>query len=699
MNETNGFTFDRRAAEMREFVHNELLSRAGAFQKLLGCKKDIEGECGHPETIVAEEFRRSFDRDPVGRRVVELMPNESWQVQPTVREDDNPDNQTDFERVWDDLDNNLRGGSLYQNEQGSIVWDYLRRLDVMSGIGHYGVLLLGFDDGADLREPVEPNANRELLFLRVFDESLAEIARYETDEADVRFGQPSEYTLHFNDTFAETVTSFGMPLTTRQVHWSRVIHVADNLVSSEIFGTPRQRQVWNRLCDLRKLYGGSAEMYWKGAFPGLSIESHPQMGGDVEFDPDAMRGQMDDYYSELKRYLALSGFSAKSLAPQVVDPSPQIERQLEAISLTLGVPMQILIGALVGELRAATEARVQWHAKIAARQTGHITPRIIVPFVDRLIATGVLPTPSGYSVQWPHMASLSAVEESEIAAKRMQAAMQYVQSGADALVPPMEFLTRIWGLEDEEAEAVIEAAVAEQNDPLIPEPEPVMPEEGGDPEQGQPFQRNVDSCGAGSPGGRGFEPGNTCARGGGGLSLKVSKKRAWNGEAVKLNNKLSKLDTGEVGEQIGIAWLNREGFPDADTLNVDVNNFPVDLIHNHEVIEVKAGLASNSKSAQQWRATIGQPGKEERAWLKTISREEKAAWNAQKAQAIMDRKQSVVDSFSKKFKKPVKGKTLSVIINPDTKTADVYLFGGFHHRVGWKSQQAQDAYQGSYKYE
>jgi hypothetical protein len=36
-----------------------------------------------------------------------------------------------------------------------VVWDYLCDADIKCGIGHYGVILLGLDDGAPLNEPAE----------------------------------------------------------------------------------------------------------------------------------------------------------------------------------------------------------------------------------------------------------------------------------------------------------------------------------------------------------------------------------------------------------------------------------------------------------------------------------------------------------------------------------------------------------------
>jgi hypothetical protein len=115
-------------------------------------------------------------------------------------------------------------------------------------------------------------------------------------------------------------------------------------------------------------------------------------------------------------------------------------------------------------------------------------------------------------------------------------------------------------------------------------------------------------------------------------------------------------------------------------------------------VEVKAGLVSNGESAQHWRATIGQPGKAEAAWLRTASDEEKSAWNDRKAAAIMDRKAAALKQVQARLGRSVKPVTVAVILNPDTKTADVFRFSGFHARIGWNSSQARKGYIGSYRY-
>jgi hypothetical protein len=501
-----------------DLIANALLERSELIDTLIDPRRDIDAECHYPSTgeITADQLKNMYDRDPIACRVVQCLAKQSWQVQPSVYEVEDPEIKTAFEEAWDSLQPMVSGKSWYKSEEAGSIWEYLIRADILSGIGHFGVLLMGFDDGKDLQEPVEgamitndcyltkteednlyklPGLNDQektvlnslarqrefvlnymqaqedkkyqqqekkqgtalfgdisslstdsstpadddkqfsqgfglkgeaeykpspmgtdqqyfgvqfgpseqpateatnkkklkLLFLRPFDESLVQIVRYEWNINNPRFGMPVMYRITLNDP-REQHSGVGLPMATVFVHWSRVIHLADNLNSSEIFGTPRCRPVFNRLLDLQKIYGASAEGYWQAAFTGLALETHPQLGGDVTIDSDDVRDQIENYINSLQRYLALTGMSAHTLAPQVSDPSNQIDKHLEAICIQLEIPKRVFMGSERGEL-ASSQDDASWNDRLKARQQGYITPRIIVPFVDRLIAVGVLPEP------------------------------------------------------------------------------------------------------------------------------------------------------------------------------------------------------------------------------------------------------------------------------------------------------------------
>jgi hypothetical protein len=474
-NGSNGYVTNDQWAE--DMIANAMTSRQEIFSKYLDPRRDIDDEVGYPATnsITASDFRSMYEREPVAARVNDVLPDESWMVNPTVIETDNPDDITPFEEAWANLSLQLRafrGESFFKGHEGNPIWEYLHRIDRLSGIGHFGILLLGLGGtGNDslAKEPRVTGNPRELLFLRPMDATLVNIHQFVTDSNSPRFGQPLIYNVQLGSV-DDSSQGGGMdairhgaslPSNTVRVHWKRVIHVVDNLMSSEVFSPPRMQPVYNRLHDLRKLYSGSAEMYWRGAFPGLSIETNPKLGTNVTVDRDAMRDMMENYMNGLQRYMTLTGMSAKSLAPQVVDPTAQIAVQVEAICIRLGIPKRIFMGSERGEL-ASSQDDSAFNDRLRRRQNGYITPRIIVPFVDRLINLGVLPEPESYSVLWPDLDALTDDEKATVAERRTRAMKDYAQGGVMNIMARTDFLIRELGYTQGEAESILKNQLVEK---------------------------------------------------------------------------------------------------------------------------------------------------------------------------------------------------------------------------------------------
>lgn len=490
---SSGIVTNREFAEM---VQNAFATRRGLMDKFFDPRKDIDAECGYPRSgettglysASAQGYRELYDRMPIARRVVELMPKESWQTTPKVYETNDPDDNTEFEKDWDNLARTLRGEkSWYKDEAGSPVWEYLKRVDILAGIGHFGLLLLGIDDGKNLDQPLDgvvesipdpsnPTQNkakypstpvinsklpsdvkdeeqkllpprkveqtgttdqqpgsgydgmsvggfasqpqgteaqyvgvqlspsqkpaetpskqkRQLLFLRAFDESLVQIVQYEADIRNPRFGKPVMYRITLNDPREQT-SGIGLSTATVRVHWSRVIHVADNLQSSEVMGTPRMEPVLNNILDLKKIYGSDAEGYWKSCFGGLQFSTHPQLGGDVGVNLDQIRDSAENYQQSLQRVLIGVGGQWSTIAPSIVDPTPHIEVGLTAICIYLSCPKRIFMGSEQGQLAADQDSSSWYTKRVPDRWKTFNTPRIIIPFVDRLIQCGVLSEPN-----------------------------------------------------------------------------------------------------------------------------------------------------------------------------------------------------------------------------------------------------------------------------------------------------------------
>lgn len=184
------------------------------------------------------------------------------------------------------------------------------------------------------------------------------------------------------------------------------------------------------------------------------------------------------------------------------------------------------------------------------------------------------------------------------------------------------------------------------------------------------------------------------------VAVKPAKQRAWGGkDPVELKTTLTKQETGRVGEAVALAWLKSQGFADARPMNSAATNFPIDLIEDHAPTEVKAGLASNGRGAQQWRLTFSKETAAEKSAYEKMTPAERERWNAEKQKRIHERKRRVIADLQKRNPRtPIKPRTITVVLNPDTRTADVFVFDGFHDRIDWQSAAAKSAYRGSVTY-
>lgn len=470
MKKTNGQSLEELMLNRAmALVENQSLSRADMVKKLFDPRRDINAECGYPDDISPEEYKLAYDREGLGRRVVEFWPEESWVMDPDVFETEDPE-KTEFEEAWDAL------------QKSQNVYFQLHRIDVLSGIGRFGVLLLGLDDSKEFKDPVEGLVDgdnkplekptiteRKLLYLRAFDESVAVVDQRDNDPQSTRFGQPTIYTLSFeeSESIGETgglgISGGTVSRRDMKVHWTRVIHIADNRETSEIFGTPRMQVVFNRVMDARKVLSGSGEMFWKGAFPGYSLESQPGAVAPTADGTKKLREQIDKFFNGLQRIIATTGFSIKSLAPQISDPSKHMEAIMDNVAFTLGVPKRKFMGSEQAQLASVQDTRT-FNNRVAKRQNNYLTPLVVRPFTDRMIAVGVLPEVESYEVTWPDLNTVTDKEKAEVARVRTEALAKYVQGGVDQLVPPEEFLAMFLGLEPEEVAQIMKAAAAFQEE-------------------------------------------------------------------------------------------------------------------------------------------------------------------------------------------------------------------------------------------
>jgi hypothetical protein len=475
----------QRNAELKKerlLALSDLTMRATTAAKLgysYGTKRDLYTALGYKLQPTYEDYLAKYKRQDIARAIIEAPIRECWRNVPEIIE--SQEDETEFEKEWAALADEKK------------IFQMLQRVDRLATIGSYAVLVLGLDDGGKLEE--EATSATELLYLTPYSMGNASVATYEENPENERFGLPTMYDVQIKRGASTTFA--------RKVHWTRVIHVAEDLLEDNIEGQPRLQSCYNRLQDLETVAGGSAEMFWRGAFPGYGFSVVPGASIGTQSLTD-LQDEIEDYMHGLKRYLRLQGIEVKELAQQVADPSNHVAVLIDLIAAATRIPKRILLGSERGELASSMDEK-NWLSTIDSRRKGYCEHTILRPLIDRLVELSVLSEPAdGYTVDWPDLMAPSDKERVDIGLVRAQVLAAYTSAlGAETIIPPevmmktMLAFTKdeieqikeiIEGIEEERAKEEAEEETAREEEreasppppPATPSPTPPMEEEAED---------------------------------------------------------------------------------------------------------------------------------------------------------------------------------------------------------------------------
>lgn len=423
-----------------------MLQRSGLASllgKQFGGRRNMYDVLGYNKNPRYDDYYLRYERQDIAGNVIDKPASATWRHAPKVKEDDDESKETAFEAAWGELSKQLE------------VNQYMDRIDKLAGIGHYAVLLIGARGPGALNKPLKPGSLRgpeDILYLATYSEKRAIINKWDTNPNSARFGKPEEYRIDFAiDTSGISGTAF--QARQQLVHHSRVIHVpSEGLLEDDVFGRPRLKRVLNLLDNLEKVAGGSAEMFWQGAYKGL----HADLRDNHTIQPEESKKiseEIDEYIHGLRRYIRTSGMDLKSLDSEIADPKGHFEVLMSLLSGATNIPKRILIGSERGEL-ASSQDETNWNAYIKERQERYAEPKILRPFVDKMIALGALPEPGDpYQVEWRDLFELDDKDRADIALKKAQAIKAYAPFGeTNRVVPVSEFREKVLEFEPDHPE-------------------------------------------------------------------------------------------------------------------------------------------------------------------------------------------------------------------------------------------------------
>ncbi len=438
---------DHELIQMYNQIPGSLVNRSKLSTKFgnqYGGDRNVYDALGYPRTqdLTFEDFYARYQRQEIAKAIIDKPVNATWRGHLKVRElGDTGKEDTKFEQSYKELERRLN------------LKNWFSRLDKLTGLGYYGVLLLGFDDvkNNDQFKKEVRGKNRKLMYVKAFGDVDVEIKEWEQNPANPRYGMPRIYELKVKG-------PTGNEVQTIHVHHTRVLHVIDGALQSEVYGEPRLKSVFNRLMDLEKITGGDAEMFWRGARPGYAGKEEE----GYELTPDQreqIQEEIREYEHNHRRFLIAKGLDLQPLDQQVADPANHVDVQIQMIASETGIPKRILVGSERGEL-ASSEDRTQWLSEIKTRREEFAEDRIISPFVDTCIRYGVLPKPQteDYVVYWEDLFAPSNQEKANVGNTRAEALNYYARFPyASELLPPEIAFKVLLGLSDEEVEQALKA--------------------------------------------------------------------------------------------------------------------------------------------------------------------------------------------------------------------------------------------------
>ena len=451
-------------------LYNAVSSTSRRIEELFGVthsgKRDTGKVFGYPE---AEErnfalYWQYYKYQDVCGRIIDMLPKSCWRDGAIIKD-------TGDETILEDEVKQLKRLGLFRA---------LERADILNRIGSYSMLYIGIPDNKLPSEPLEKvgRLNPGDIFFSEYAEPAIQISSTEQNKKSPRYGLPVMYTL--TPSGNPTTGGYGeaeqrAPI---KVHYTRVVRLAENALGNPLFGRSTLENILNRMIDLQKTLGGSAESYFANAMQKLLMNIKPDADSDT-IDMDELQALAEKFTNNMMNFLAADGVDMKTVGVAHADPRGTVEMLQEFLSSATGYPIRILFGKGPGD-RAGFQDKASYNTLVGDRQDSPCAGWLEQVF-EILNLAGYFELPDGWYIDWPPMEAMDDLTISEVQKNRADAASamitaisQFQMGGLDNILNLTELLEKVASLEIE-----TKALPAFEPEPLDSEPT-----EGDDPSNG-----------------------------------------------------------------------------------------------------------------------------------------------------------------------------------------------------------------------
>jgi hypothetical protein len=367
---------------------------------------------GWPEQLDFYMLNFMFERTGIADCIVTTPPDICWKTHPTIWEGRSAEEaqkrkaKTPFENAADELADRL---SIYQ---------LLKQADEKGRIGFYSALIIqvsGQGEEIDWSKPlgmIKPD--QVVNAIPVYCEQLKP-STWDENRASLRYGRPETYNYQESavgdkqDVIARTET----------IHHSRVIVFTEKPVSSSIRGRSALASSFNDLLMVQLIGGSGGQGFWKNSAGKLHFNiTDPQAAPVQEQEKADMEQSLEDFTTELDKFLLTSGIDVNKLEAVLADPEPFYQMYLSNIAASSRIPKNRLSGSQTGVL-AGDKDEAAFLSEMMSRRQNWCT-QMVNQWIDWCIAHGALPKVR-YVVEFDDLLSASDEQRLTLVDKMTQA--------------------------------------------------------------------------------------------------------------------------------------------------------------------------------------------------------------------------------------------------------------------------------------
>ena len=428
-------------------------------------KRTIYGVYGYDESLSGDMgFARMYAysrRQGIANRLTFGVAKTCWRDGFEVLSD--PENK-DSQQLVDALTALNKKGMLKKLEQA----------DILNRIGRFSVLLVGVPDGRKLIEPVGKVAGDgfKSIYFKAFAYDGITIHKTDGDHKSARFGLPELYQVRRGNQRGDSEKDTG---TTQAlvVHWTRLVHLNENALDSDVEGMGALEPIFNRILDLDKATGGSSEAYFRNARGKIAYEIDKEFAAGFAKDP-ASKEAFDEgakkFTNEWQDHTIAVGATAKSLPTAHHSPLDTVKTALWEIAGYSGYPIRVLTGEGSGQL-AGSEDQLAVNQITADRQRV-VCSHWALGVLEILELAGMIELDAAWTVVFPQQRAATEIQQADIDNKKADTLSKIMSAastpGGEAVV--LNSALEVLNLGDIDTE---EIDLDDDIDPEIdPEPEP-----------------------------------------------------------------------------------------------------------------------------------------------------------------------------------------------------------------------------------